>query len=227
MSVQSQLSLIEAITSRKSIRAYLDKPVADETIHDILALAARSPSGTNIQPWQVIVLKGKALRDFGSALVQKYLSGDLGQAEYNYYPLSWREPYLARRRKVGWDLYGSLGIARGEKEKMALQQAQNYCFFGAPVGLLFTMDRDLETGSWLDYGMFIQSVMLAARSFGLDTCPQAAFIDYHEFIAAQLEIPVERRLLCGMALGYRDSAAPENNFITERENVNTFTRFIE
>lgn len=221
------LSAQEALATRRSIRAFRPDPVPHETVEAILALAARAPSGSNIQPWQAIVLTGKPLREFGTALKARSLSGDPGHWEYNYYPQQWREPYLSRRRKVGWDLYASLGIQRGEHDRMAAQHARNYDFFGAPVGMLFTMDRDMEVGSWLDLGMFLQSVMIAARGFGLDTCPQAAFALYAGPIGEMLGIPADRQVICGIALGHADPDAPENRFETVREPVAAFTRFLD
>lgn len=222
----SPMSIFQSILSRKSIRAFTDQPVAQETIKEILKLAARAPSGTNIQPWQVIVLTGDVLQKLGQELSRLSLSGVKGEREYCYYPRQWREPYLSRRKKIGLDLYKSLGIQKDEQEKILRQKARNFSFFGAPVGLLFTMDHDMEIGSWLDLGMFMQTVMLAARGFGLDTCPQASFADYHKQIRILLSVPSDRDIICGMALGYRDMNAPENNFNTEREPIENFVRFI-
>lgn len=222
-----EVSALEAIRTRRSVRAFLPDPVARETVEAILDLAARAPSGSNIQPWQVVVVTGAALRELGAELSAMALAGEAGQQEYHYYPRAWREPYLARRRKVGWDLYGALGIVRGEAERMARQHARNLVFFDAPVGLIFTMDRDMEIGSWLDLGMFLQNVMIAARGIGLDTCPQAAFAPYHATIAARLGIPGDRQVIAGMALGRADPAAPENGFETEREPAARFAQFVD
>ncbi|WP_332060745.1 nitroreductase [Bartonella sp. CB74] len=223
----SVMGVFQSILSRKSIRAFTDQPVTQETIKEILKLATRSPSGANIQPWQVIVLTGKVLQQVGQELSQLVLSGVQGKRAHNYYPRQWREPYISRRKKMGLDLYKSLGIQKDEQEKMLHQKAKNFSFFGAPVGLLFTMDHDMEMGSWLDLGMFMQTIMLAARGFGLDTCPQAVFADYHEQIRKILSVPSDRHIICGMALGYRDVNAPENNFETEREPIENFVRFIK
>ncbi|AQX21221.1 Nitroreductase [Bartonella sp. CDC_skunk] len=223
----SIVDVFQSVLSRKSIRAFTDQPVKREVIEQILRFAARAPSGTNLQPWKVIVLTGEALQKVGEELSQLVLSGIKGEREYQYYPRQWREPYLSRRRKVGLDLYKSLGIQKGEQEKMLRQQARNFSFFGAPVGFLFTMDQDMEIGSWLDLGMFMQTIMLVARGFGLDTCPQAAFADYHKQLCVLLSVPSEERIICGMALGYRDANAPENNFETEREPIRNFVRFIQ
>ncbi|MFG1268778.1 nitroreductase [Xanthobacter sp.] len=221
------LSAEEAIRSRRSVRAFLPTPVGDETVGAILELAARAPSGTNIQPWQVLVLRGEPLAALTGELHALSLAGDPGTEEFAYYPRQWREPYLSRRRKVGWDLYGTLGIAKGDSERMRRQLARNFLFFDAPVGLIFTIDRDLERGSWLDYGMFLQNIMIAARAFGLHTCPQAAFNAYGAVIAKRLAIPGTQMVVCGMALGYADAAAPENRFATEREPLKSFVRVID
>jgi nitroreductase len=219
-----------AITSRRSVRAFLPDPVPRETIERILEVAARAPSGTNTQPWQVVVLTGEAK----SALTQKIMAAydDPAQRathtdEYAYYPTEWRSPYIDRRRKVGWDLYGLLGIGKADKAAMHAQHGRNYAFFDAPVGLIFTIDRVLQQGSWLDYGMFLQSVMVAARGRGLDTCPQQAFAQYHRIIEEQLQFPPERMVVCGMSLGWADPAARVNALHTERAPVAEFARFLE
>jgi nitroreductase len=136
-------------------------------------------------------------------------------------------PYIDRRRKVGWDLYALLGLTRENKAGMAAQHGRNYTFFGAPVGLIFTIDRIMEQGSWLDYGMFLQNIMVAARGRGLDTCPQAAFTQFHRIIAEQLGLPENEMVVCGMALGYADPQKVENSLITEREPVASFVRFVD
>ncbi|MFG1246520.1 nitroreductase [Xanthobacter flavus] len=221
------ISAEDAIRSRRSIRAFLPTPVGDETVGAILELAARAPSGTNIQPWQVLVLRGEPLAALTGELHALSLAGDPGTEEFAYYPRQWREPYLSRRRKVGWDLYGTLGIAKGDTERMRQQLARNFLFFDAPVGLIFTMDRDMERGSWLDYGMFLQNIMIAARAFGLHTCPQAAFNAYGAVIAQRLAIPDTQMIVCSMALGFADPEAPENTFTTVREPLERFVRFVD
>jgi len=215
-----------AITSRRSIRAFLPTPVPRETVERILDIAARAPSGTNMQPWRGYALAGAPLKQLSEALVAEALAGAPVEGEYKYYPDAFFEPYLSRRRKVGWDLYGLLGIAKGEAAKMKRQHARNYDFFGAPVGIVFTIDRRLEIGSWLDYGIFLGNVMTAARGFGLDTCPQAAFAPHHRTIRAHLPIAEEEVVVCGMALGHADPAAPENTLVTERVPAREFCAFL-
>jgi nitroreductase len=217
----------EALLSRRSLRAFLPDPVPRETVERILALASRAPSGTNVQPWKVYALAGEAKDRLAAEMHAEFMRhGEEGWARaYEYYPTKWREPYLARRRKLGWDLYGLLGIGKGEREKTKVQHARNYLFFDAPVGLIFTIDDDLEKGSWFDYGMFLQSVMLAARGMGLDTCPQAAVASAHEIIRRQLALPASEVVICGMSLGYARADAVENTLVTEREPVAGFARF--
>jgi len=218
------------IRGRRSVRGFLPTPIPKETILNILDVAARAPSGTNTQPWQVTIVTGEKKESLSRELISTALDSTRNaghQQEYSYYPEKWISPYIDRRRKVGYDLYGLLGIAKGDRELMERQFARNYAFFDAPVGLFFTIDRILGQGSWLDYGMFLQNVMLAARARGLDTCPQAAFCKYHRIIARHLEIPESQMLVCGMALGYADQSRVENSLQTERESVLNFARFVE
>jgi nitroreductase len=219
-----------ALVSRRSVRGFLPTPVPRATIEGILELAARAPSGTNCQPWNVYVCTGSARDALSSELLAAHDAQARGAREhteeYAYYPKVWRDPYLTRRRKLGWDYYGVMGIGRGERTATHLQHAKNYTFFGAPVGLFFTVDRVLEVGSWLDTGMFLQGVMIAARAYGLHTCPQAAFTPFHRIVRRHLAIPETQVMLCGMALGAIDDDARENALNTEREPVEVFTRFV-
>ena len=217
-----------AITTRHSIRAFLSTPVSRKVVEEILSVARRAPSGTNMQPWWVYVVTDDGKNRLSDTLLKAHDGGaSAWTPEYQYYPNDFQDPYKSRRRKVGWDLYGLLDIERGQKEKMHQQHGRNFRFFDAPVGLMFTVDRELKIGSWLDYGMFIQNVMLAAREKGLHTCPQAAFTGHHQVIRECLPIPDEQSLVCGMSLGYADPDAIENSLITEREPVDSFTRFID
>jgi nitroreductase len=219
-----------AIVTRRSLRAFLPTPVPRPLIEEILQVAARAPSGTNVQPWRVTVLTGAARERLSAAILRVYDDPELRREhaeEYAYYPTEWVDPYLARRRKVGWDLYGLLGIGKSEKERMHAQHGRNYRFFDAPVGMIFTIDRILQQGSWLDYGMFLENIMIAARARGLDTCPQAAFTQFHRVIAEQLALPASEMVVCGMALGYADMSRIENTLETEREPVSGFARFLE
>ena len=214
-----------AITSRRSLRAFLPTPVPRATIEHLLDVAARAPSGTNMQPWRGHVLAGDPLRRFCDTVEAAFLGGKPDERDYRYYPEPFFEPYLSRRREVGWGLYTLLGIARGETEKMRLQHARNFRFFGAPVGVIFTIDRRLEIGSWLDYGMFLQNVMVAARGIGLHTCPQAAFAGMPNTVRAALDLPHQDVIVCGMAVGHADPNAVENTLRTTRAPAREFSTF--
>jgi nitroreductase len=221
------MTVEEAIVGRRSNRAFLPRPVPRALIARILQTAGHAPSGSNIQPWKVWVLDGAVKETVSRELAALYDAGKVGPREYNYYPEAWREPYLARRRACGWGLYGVLGIGRGEKERMHAQHRRNFLFFDAPVGLIFSIDRDLERGSWLDYGMFLQNVMLAARPFGLETCPQAAFLEFSHVLQRRLAIPAEQTIVCGMALGYPNPADPVNAFSPKRIGVEELVTFVD
>ena len=222
------ISAREAILSRRSVRGFLPTPVSRPVIEDILALAARAPSGTNIQPWHVYVCMGDARRRLSDEIQAAFIAGAADHKdEYQYYPRQWREPYLGRRRKIGKDLYSLLGIPKEDKEGMRRHFGRNYDFFGAPVGLFFAIDRDMEIGSWLDLGMLMQNVMIAARSHGLHTCAQQAFHQFYKIANPILGIPDDQMLVCGMALGYEDPQEPANRLETERSPVSQFARFVE
>ncbi|MFT6955983.1 MAG: nitroreductase [Halieaceae bacterium] len=217
----------EAINGRQSIRAFLkNKPVTRDSIETILATAGRAPSGSNIQPWHVWVAMDAKRDEIANACQARHAQGDAGNQEYNYYPVEWREPYIGRRRNTGWGLYGHIGIEKGDKKNMSLQHGKNYDFFDAPAALFFTIDRDMELGSWIDCGMFIQSVMLAARGLGLETCAQAAFLKYHDTVMHLIGAPKEQMFVCAMSLGYADHDAAVNGYRTPRLPVNEFTVFL-
>ena len=219
-----------AITSRRSIRRFLPTPVPREQIEAILAVAARAPSGTNTQPWRVHVLTGERRQQLCDQVLAAASQSDPSKRyteQYDYYPSEWVSPYIDRRRKVGFDLYGLLGLGKDNKAGMQMQQARNFLFFDAPVGLVFTIDRVMGRGSLLDYCMFLQSVMVAARARGLDTCPQAAWNHYHSVVLPLLGLdPEQHMMVCGMALGHADPQAIENTLLTEREAVSGFTTFL-
>jgi nitroreductase len=217
----------DAITSRRSIRAFLPAPVPRALIEHILEVASRAPSGTNMQPWCVHVVAGEAKDKLSRAILAAHgAGGEEHTRPWKYYPDELFEPYLSRKRAVGWGLYGLLGIGKGDHAQMKAQRAQNYLFFGAPIGMFFTLDARLEIGSWLDYGMFIQSIMTSARGHGLHTCPQAAFADYHRIIRAHLGLPEDHTVICGLSIGYEDKAAVVNRLRTDRVPVSAFARFI-
>lgn len=223
-----------AITSRMSVRAFTQQPVSRETLTELLQVASRAPSGTNTQPWKVYVLQGASR----NTLVDKVCSAhDALRAnpalaaeyreEYDYYPEKWVSPYIDRRRENGWGLYGLLGIGKGDKDKMHAQHQRNYQFFDAPVGLMFTLDRVMGRGSLVDYGMFMQNIMVAARGRGLHTCPQAAWNGFAKIILPHIGAGPDEMLVCGMALGYADETDIVNTFHTPRVPVEDFTHWIE
>lgn len=214
------------------MRAYLDKPVDPSTVHAILEAASHAPSGTNTQPWSVVVVAGdvreRLCRRVGAerdANPARERAGNV-EGEYKYYAEPMTEPYLSRRRKVGWDMYNALGVRKGDMQGSWAAAGRNYQFFDAPVGLFFMLERVLEKGSWIDIGVFIQSVMIGARHFGLDTCAQGAWARYHDIIREELEIPAAHVIVCGMAMGYADLSAPVNRIPSERAPVETFARFL-
>jgi nitroreductase len=221
------MNITDALLSRSSKRAFQDRPVPQSAVEDLLHHARYAPSGSNIQPWHVYAVAGEVRdRIVREAIDTAINRRDQLSYEYHYYPQEWREPYLARRRACGWGLYSTLGIAKGDRMATARQELRNFEFFGAPVGLFFFIDRDMEPGSWLDYGMFIQSIMLMARERGLDTCPQAAWVPFHSIVQAAVGAPPPQMLVCGMALGYADPAQPVNAFRPERLAVAEFTRYL-
>ena len=221
------MDVSQAIEGRQSIRSFdARRDVAGTLITSILGTASRAPSGSNIQPWHVYVVTGAAKNRITEACTARYLSGDEGESEYHYYPQAWRQPYIGRRRQTGFGLYGLLGIDKADIAAVQEYRVTNYQFFGAPVGLFFTIDRDMELGSWLDYGMFIQSVILSARGAGLETCAQAAFCPYYDSVMPLLGAPDEQMLVCGMSLGYPLSEAVINSYRTERIPVEAFTTFV-
>ena len=223
-----------AITSRMSARAYTAQPVPRAIIAELLQVASRAPSGTNTQPWKVYVLQG----DSRNSLCEKVCTAhDAIRAnpelatqyreEYDYYPEKWVSPYIDRRRENGWSLYGLLGIGKADKDKMHLQHQRNYKFFDAPVGLMFTVDKVMGRGSLVDYGMFLQSIMVAARGHGLHTCAQAAWNGFGKIILPHIGAGPDEMLICGMALGYADETDVVNTLKTPRVPVEEFTHWLD
>ena len=223
-----------AMTSRMSVRAFKQQAVSRALISEILQVASRAPSGTNTQPWTVYVLQG-ASRD---SLVNKVCAEHEAmranpelaknyQEQYDYYPTQWVSPYIDRRRENGWSLYGLLGIGKADKDKMHMQQQRNFRFFDAPVGLMFTIDPIMGRGSLLDYGMFLQNIMLAARARGLHTCPQAAWNAFHATILPHIGAGEGERMVCGMSLGWADDSDKVNTLVTPRVSAEDFTRWVE
>jgi nitroreductase len=217
-----------AARTRRSIRAYKRDPVPIEIVREIVALGRHAPSGSNIQPWRVHVLTGATLKRVGAAIQQAFLTDEPGhKRDYDYYTDPIVDPYLARRRQCGWGLYGTLGIGRGDREKSKAYRAMNFNFFGAPVALVFTIDRTLEKGSWLDYGMFLQTIMLAARAKGLHTCAEAAIANYPDIVRRELNIAQDWIVICGMAMGYSDPDAVINTFQPPRIELQEYAVFLD
>lgn len=223
-----------AIDTRMSVRAFLPNPVPRELLADLLSVASRAPSGTNTQPWKVYVLQG----DSRDGLVAKVCqAADAVRADpalaaqyreaYDYYPEKWVSPFIDRRRENGWGLYGLLGIGKADRDKMHAQHLRNYMFFDAPVGLVFTVDKVMGRGSLLDYGMFLQNIMLAARARGLHTCPQAAWNGYASIVLPHVGAGDHEMMVCGMALGYADPADKVNTFRTPRVPAAEFTTWLD
>ncbi|MDH5394580.1 MAG: nitroreductase [Gammaproteobacteria bacterium] len=221
------MNVSKALSERKSVRAFLNKAVERELIETILNNASHAPSGTNTQPWQVAVVSGQNKIDLQQKLEAEFRSGNKGKMDYQYYPLEWDSPYKDRRRACGLQMYTTLDIQREDKQKQLDQWAKNYRAFDAPVMLFFFIDPVMEKGSYLDYGMFLQSVMLAAVEQGLATCPQAALAEYPEIVKQQLGYAEDSVLICGMALGYEDKDALVNSYRTPREPAASFTRFFD
>ena len=217
-----------AVRTRRSIRAYRPDLVPPALLREIVELGRHAPSGSNIQPWRVHVLTGEALQRLGSAIRTAFLDDEPGhRRDYDYYTDPVFEPYLSRRRACGWGLYSTLGIGKGEHEKSRAYRARNYEFFGAPAGLVFTIERRLEKGSWLDYGMFLQTIMLAARARGLHTCAEASIASYPDIVRRELAISADWVVICGMAMGFADGDAVVNGFQPERIELDDYAIFME
>ena len=231
--MSTSVTIQQAMDSRMSARAFTQQAVTQEVITDILHMASRAPSGTNTQPWKVYVLQGESRNSLVTKVCAAHdeirahpeKAADYREA-YDYYPEKWVSPYIDRRRENGWSLYGLLGIGKADKDKMHLQHQRNYKFFDAPVGLMFTLDKVMGRGSLVDYGMFLQSVMLAARAHGLHTCPQAAWNGFATIILPHIGAGPDEMLVCGMALGYADDKDIVNTFRTPRETVVSFTHWL-
>ena len=222
----SAMDVFEAIRTRKSIRSFTERPVARETLESLLRVAQRAPSGTNTQPWYVHVCTGEVRDAISRDVLQLTHEGKASTyEEYDYYPAKWADVHRDRRRTIGWALYGLLGIEKGDREASGRQGRRNFVFFDAPVGLFFTTDAYLGRGSWADVGLFMQTVMIAARGYGLHTCPQAAWIKFQGPIFKHLNIPDDQVLVSGMSLGYANEDAIENTLETEREELDHVVNF--
>jgi nitroreductase len=227
---QAIVSLRDAVNNvmsgRKAVRSFLDKPVEKELVVDILDIARTAPSNSNTQPWRVYAVAGNAKQALSEALSEAHANRpDEYTACYKHFPDVLGERYLARQNMYATKYYSCLGIERSDLAARAAQTGQNFLFFGAPIGFIFTIENALERGSWLDYGMFLQNVMVAAKARGLDTCPQISFVKYHEILRKHLSIPSTETVVCAMSLGYADVTQQVNSLRLPREPVEAFTSF--
>lgn len=222
------MDVSQAIMARRSVRAFLPTPVSPTMVRSILECASRAPSGANMQPWRVFVLTRRSIDKVNHAVRHCGVPPERAKWEdFQYYPSRFVEPFLSRRRQLGEELYGLLGIGRRDIVARRQHFLRNYDFFGAPVGMLFTVSSEMEAGSYLDVGMLMQNVMLLAQERGLDTCPQAAFAAFSGIVKSTVGIPQDQRLLCGMAMGYADRAAPSEALHTERQPVCAWAKFVD
>ncbi|MGI9345884.1 MAG: nitroreductase [Gammaproteobacteria bacterium] len=221
------MNVLEAINGRQSVRAFLPDEVPLKQVEDLLQQAARAPSGGNLQPWKVYVLTGQALKKLIAEMPQIVAANPQGQnPEYSIYPPDIKQEYEQRRRRVGLDLYAALGIGKEDRAGRIAQMMNNFKFFGAPVGMFFSLDRQMDRCQWADVGMYMQNLMLLAREHGLDTCPQECWALYPEAVARHTDMPSHEILFCGMALGYADAQHPSASLVTERESLQTFVHFL-
>lgn len=221
------MKVSEAIETRITTRAFLDKPVSGEVLRQILETAKRAPSGGNLQPWHVWVLAGEPMARFKALIKEKMAVSPRGEGtEYHIYPPELKEPYKARRFKCGEDMYATIGVPREDKFGRLLNFARNFEFFGAPAAFFFAIDRTMQQGQWADLGMFMQSIMLLAREHGLHTCPQEAWAIWHKTAGEFFSIPPELMLFCGMGIGHMDEAHPINTLRTERAPLAEFATFV-
>jgi len=222
------MKLADAIRNRYSCRAFLDREVEADKIERILRLATRAPSGGNLQPWRVAVVSGRAKRALAAEMEARFRAGVRGKPDYRYYPEHWTEPYKSRRFACGRQLYSALGIEREDKDRRREQWIENYRSFGAPVVLYLYMESHLVTGTsgaYVDLGIFLQSLMLAALEEGLATCPQQALAEYPRIVKQTLDLRDDTVLVCGVALGYEDPSAPVNQYRTPRAEPVEFVRY--
>lgn len=221
------MKVSEALATRVSIRDFLPTPVPGATIRRVLTAASRAPSGGNLQPWHIDVVAGKRLDEL-RAIVRKQIGAGIQEPiEYSVYPSPLQSPYRERRFECGEDMYRLIGIPRDDKPARLRWFARNFEFFGAPLALFCSVHRGMGAPQWSDLGMFLQSVMLMLREEGLDSCPQECWSRYPETIGRFIDMPAERMLFAGMAIGYRNPEHPVNALVTTRARLEEFVRFHE
>lgn len=221
------MDIIEAIKNRRSVRHFLEKEVSAEVINNILEAARWAPSGVNAQPWHVAILGPKTRQNISNDIIHARETGQAENPDYHYYPDIWVEPYKSRRKACGLALYSALNIAYGDNDRRKEQWYKNYYFFDAPCALIIYIDKNLCQGSWMDLGMFIQNIMLSARAFDIETCPQAALAEYPDIIRSHLKLSPDYNIACGISLGYADWSDPVNQYRTTREEVETFATWYD
>jgi len=219
------MNVNDALKKRKSTRAFTTDTVNEVVLRKILTAASHSPSGVNTQPWQVDVLSGKKKQALQQEMETAFRNGEKGKMDYAYYPDEWQSPFKDRRKECGLLMYKTLGITREDKQRQLDQWAANFRAFDAPTMMIFTMNKIMQTGSFMDFGMFLQSIMLSATSEGLATCPQAALAEYPNIVRNMLGYDDDTIVICGMAIGYEDSSDVINSYRTPRESIDTFTHF--
>ncbi len=221
------MNVTEAIESRKSVRAFRPAPVPKAVIEEILEVSMRAPSGTNTQPWHIYVCTGAQKQAVTDAVLDQIRAGNAAKYhDVGYYPERWSDLHNSRRRNVGWGLYSLLGIEREDKERRKSQALRNFSFFDAPVGIFVTIDDYLAKGNWTDVGLYLQTLMLAARDHDLHTCPQAAWVPYQDAVLKTIGAPEGQSLVAGIALGYEDTDKIENSLVSEREKLENVVRYL-
>ena len=221
------LSVTEAVRARRSVRGFSERPVDMALMRELVELAARAPSGGNLQPWHIDVVSGAPLDAFKREIAGKIMAGHRETPAYDIYPVELDDPYRDRRFAIGEAMYGHIGIPREDKAARRMWFARNFAFFGAPTALFCTVDRGMGPPQWSDLGMYLQTLMLLLVERGLASCPQECWAMYPESVTAFLGTPRHRMLFCGMAIGYEDEAEPANRLRSDRAGVDEWATFRE
>ncbi|RFO98831.1 oxidoreductase [Rhodoferax lacus] len=213
-------------SQRRSVRAYSAAPVPDVLLQQVLRTARQAPSGANLQPGSFIAVQGDARARLSAELIAAFKAGQQEVEDYAYFPKPM--PGVLRRRQVAAAraLYGALGIAREDRGARDQQFERNFCFFEAPVALVVTIRSDFGSGGYMDLGMALYGLMLAAQSCGLSTCAIGALASYPGLVRRHLGLETDSTIVCGMALGYADPLAPVNQTVTERCELDDFFRVV-